>query len=501
MKKLLCLFLAVMLLTCSFVGCKKDGSGSEGDGGQTAAPILDEDIKVLEGVNYGGESITIHVRGDEEAINEIGMESYGDILSEALYNRTLLTEDRIGVDIDISVQESYTDYNKAIGNLRNSIDADTGAYDIVAGWSCRIINLAVEGYFHDLNTTAYYDSQDDWWSTSITDALTLGGKTYLNTGDIATTYMDSCMAVVVNQKVSDSFHYQYDAFYDIVKSGDWTMEYFNQLVKDAYTDDGNQVRDEKDTFGLVGNHTYADAFWTSCDISIIENNGTDRPTLNYDIAKIDGVVDKVYELFYENIGAEIVSDKDGLSIIQDPVAHFANDRAMFIMLNLGNLSKLSDMETMYGVLPMPKYDKAQENYRTYVQQSMSLWGIPTDVADKDMSSAVLTSLGYDSRETVVEVHYEKVLKLRYVKDSTSGYMIDLIYNSIFMNFDSIFNESLAQDVSKQYRLNMPVYVLRNMESELQSGKTNIQAWWDGNQSGLESRLNSILDGFFGTVAE
>lgn len=499
LKRILCLALALLLALGALVSCKKDAEDTASTDSVSTDGVTDEEeLTILEGVNYGGKTVTIHVRGDDASINEIGMESFGDILSDALYRRTVSTEERIGVDIELSVHESYNNYNKTITELRNSIVAQEGTYDIVAGWSCRIVPLTTEGIFHDLKSTAYYNSDDKWWSKTITDALTVGGKIYLNTGDIAATYMDSCMSIAVNQKVAKDFGYEYDSFYDIVDSGEWTMEFFNQIVKDAYHDEnGNQIRDGADRFGLVAIHSDADAFWAASNVSIIENNGIDRPTLNFNIDKIQGVVDKAYSLLYDNIGAEIISDKAGMSVIEDSSLHFQKDLAMFTMVTLGSLADLSTMETVYGVLPMPKYDADQQDYRTYVQQSMSLWCIPVDVADKDMSSAVMTSLGFDSRQDVIEVHYETVLKVRYVKDTTSGYMIDLIYNNVFMNFDSLFNEALAESVSKKYRVNMPVYIIRNMETELQTGKTNVQAWWASNETGVTTRLNAILDGFFG----
>lgn len=486
--------LAVLLLCGALVSCSKGDEEESGETTTVSTENGDGAFTRLDGVNYGGKTVTIHTRNDDGAINEIGLESYGDILSDALYKRTVATQERIGVTVAVAPSESWNNYNAATKELRTSISAGNATYDIIAGWSCRIISLAVEGYFHDLNTTAYYSSEDEWWSDSVTNALTVGGKIYLNTGDIAATYMDSCMAIAVNQRVSSDFGYEYDSFYDIVDSGDWTMEYFGQLVKDAYSDTGNGIVDALDKYGLVFGYSYSDAFWTSCGVSIIENNGVDRPTLNFDTGKVDNVAKSVYNLMYSNVGTAVVTEKD--SVIEDGIAHFQKDLAMFTILPLGSLAELSTMETTYGVLPMPKYDKNQQNYNTYVQQSMSLWCIPLDATDKDMSSAVMTSMGYDSREMVIETHYETVLKVRYVKDTTSGYMIDLIYNGIWMNFDTIFNESLAQSVSSTYRENMPVYILRTMSK---TSAPNAVAWWQTNESSVTTYLNNILDSFYGTA--
>jgi len=496
MKHFLICILAIILVAFPLASCTPKSSqlAATAEGSGTSSASETGEKPYLDGVKFDYPTITIHVRGDESAVDEIGLEDYGDVLSTALYARTMATMDRLDVEIAISRQNPYGTYNATINSLRNSILSAYGDYDLVAGWSPRIVPLIAENLFYDLNGLPYYNGNDAWWSRSVTDALTVGGHTYLNTGDIAATYMDSCYAVVVNQKVSSDNQYAYDSFYDIVDSGDWTLDYFYQIVKDTYADNGNGIRDEDDTYGLVMSYDAGDCFWTSSGISIVENNGVDYPTMSYNTDYIQRVVDGVYNLMYDNIGAEVIPEK-GNAAISNSIAQFTNDRSMFIILTLGRLATLSaDMSTTYGVLPVPKFDAAQEHYYTNVQQSMSLWGVPVDVKNKEASVAVLTSLGYDSNRLVIEPHYERLLKVRYVKDSTSGYMIDLIYNGIWMNFDTLYNETLGTSVTASARVTMPAYVFRTMSK---GEKTNITRWWAENQTGLNDRLTALLNNFFG----
>ena len=146
----------------------------------------------------------------------------------------------------------------------------------------------------------------------------------------------------------------------------------------------------------------------------------------------------------------------------------------------------------FGVLPMPKYEEAQPSYYTQLH-SCELWSIPTDANDPEMSAAIMTSMGYDSHEVVLEPHFEKLLKTRYVKDSESGYMIDTIYYNIYMNFDSIYNEVLQPGNDFSNKNLMPMFMFGSL---LNGTYGSAVQWWDANQEGLKDELNMILEGFY-----
>ena len=110
-----------------------------------------------------------------------------------------------------------------------------------------------------------------------------------------------------------------------------------------------------------------------------------------------------------------------------------------------------------------------------------------------MSAAVMTSMGYDSHEVVLEPHFEKLLKTRYVKDSESGYMIDTIYYNIYMNFDSIYNEVLQPGPGFGTKAQMPMFLFGAIANGTYGSAS---AWWTANESGLKLELEAILVGFY-----
>ena len=109
-------------------------------------------------------------------------------------------------------------------------------------------------------------------------------------------------------------------------------------------------------------------------------------------------------------------------------------------------------------------------------------------------SAVMTSMGYDSSKTVIETYYEVLLKTRYVRDSESGYMIDLIYNSISLDFDNIYNEAMGYDLTKKET--MPVYIFRMFAYNKEN---NVSSWWIKNSEPLTTTFNNLVDKFYVTA--
>lgn len=483
MKKILLFLLSVsMLLTVTACSGNSDSNVDEPE--KTDAPdIGKEDACPLPELDYDLETVTIHVRGDDDSISEIGLVDEGTLLSSALYDRTKRTEDRLNVAIELVQGQSWSGYSQAIRDLRTHIALGESLYDLIAGWGARCPILAAEGLFQDLLSYDYIDPTAEWWSKSATNSLKVNNKLFMMTGDLATTYMDSCVMIAFNQKLATSYGYSYADFYDIVDSGEWTMEYLYALTKDCYVDDGNTIRDVKDNFGLLVTSPICDAFWDSCDISIVKNNVEGRPELSFDAEKIQSVYDLLYKLVVENEGA-VIND-GGINHIN---VVFEEGHVLFSMAQFAHLYTWANMKDDFGILPTPKYDAEQEDYHTMVWYNVSMYSIPIDAESGEMSAAVMTSMAYDSNRMVIEKHYEDLLKSRYTRDPESAYMIDLIYKSISLDFDNVWNESLA--VTSGDKSTMPVYIFRSF---ITSGNNSVANWWASNKEPLTTIVNNLVD--------
>ena len=109
---------------------------------------------------------------------------------------------------------------------------------------------------------------------------------------------------------------------------------------------------------------------------------------------------------------------------------FIQGRSLFYCEAASYLRGLNaNMEREYGVVPVPKYDKAQANYTTWRHSIGSTLSIPTSVARNDMEqfSMVLETYTLLSQKLVRPAYYDTMLTTRNVQDVESSEMLDLIF--------------------------------------------------------------------------
>ena len=70
--------------------------------------------------------------------------------------------------------------------------------------------------------------------------------------------------------------------------------------------------------------------------------------------------------------------------------NFESDKALFALDLVRRVVVMRNMKTDYGILPVPKYDEAQEDYASLVWMHHDcVLGIPASVTNTDVVSTVL----------------------------------------------------------------------------------------------------------------
>ena len=81
----------------------------------------------------------------------------------------------------------------------------------------------------------------------------------------------------------------------------------------------------------------------------------------------------------------------------------------------------------------------------------TLYGIPLDARDPDMSSAVMEAMAYEGWKTVTPAVFETAMKLKYTHDEDSIRMLDIIRDSISFDFGRVFNSMLNSVTYTMFR--------------------------------------------------
>lgn len=110
---------------------------------------------------------------------------------------------------------------------------------------------------------------------------------------------------------------------------------------------------------------------------------------------------------------------------------FAADQGLFLMRPINCTEKLREtMESDFGILPLPKYNDEQEDYRSPVQcYGGSVISVPLNVADASRTGVILEALSAESRYTLIPAFYDIVLDEKNTRDEESKEMLDIILNT------------------------------------------------------------------------
>ena len=248
MKKILSLMLVLLMCAPAFLSCAETEETAAEDGtpsvsaDSAAEEALPEETEISrenipdnlpDDLDFGGETVTIHSRGDDQAYLEIGVEEMtGEPVNDAVYERNAMVAERLNVEFVPVRAEGWEAYNNAIASLRASIMAADGAYDIIAGWSARIPALSLEGLLLDVLPLPYLDLEQPWWNQSAVEELEIANKLYFVTGNIAKTMTSAMFVFAFNQKLASD--YELENLYDVVKENRWTIDYVYELSSAAY---------------------------------------------------------------------------------------------------------------------------------------------------------------------------------------------------------------------------------------------------------------------------
>ena len=87
----------------------------------------------------------------------------------------------------------------------------------------------------------------------------------------------------------------------------------------------------------------------------------------------------------------------------------------------------------YGIVPMPKLSVEQKNYRTYVQDSLTGFGISAAIGSEERQEvvgAVMEAIAYYSNQIVRPAYYDSSLSLRFMQDPQSKEMLDIMFETV-----------------------------------------------------------------------
>jgi len=284
-------------------------------------------------------------------------EENGDPINDAVYKRNRYVEDKYNCNISQVLAE---DHQK---RLSNSVKAGTDDYDLYYTVFYDLSIDVTKGLYADLNSFPHINLDAPWWNHNAKDSISIGGKLYFCPSDLILLHNDSSSAIVFNKKLIKD--YQMDDPYDLVLSNKWTVDKLIEMTKDIYKDlNGDGVMDKNDLYGFA---CYRDAVMSivhSAGGRICEKDKDDLPYLTLGTETTYTAFEKAFDLMYAPSGYNIHKEleaKDSL-FYSTAMNMFMADQFLFYWILLHDIEQFRNMESDFGILPVPKLTEAQQSY-------------------------------------------------------------------------------------------------------------------------------------------
>ncbi len=455
--KTLALFLALVTLLPAAIACAKTDGGDESstpagnnEVATTTEPIpetenpYDEEgylkDRIPDSLNYGGEVVDILYWSNAKNV-EYTAEDDGDSINASIYYRNLAVEDRLGITFNWIGEKG--DYGQR-ADFNNIIASDLSGdcmYDIISAYSTTIAMAATYGYALDL--MEYSDKLDlnmPWWGADLTDMATINDKLYFATGDISTNYLLRMYGTFFNKELITN--YSLENPYDLVDSGDWTIDKFISLastMKGASTTGGDTI------YGLVHDAITVEALFYGSNLSFVDKDSDDMPKLS-DSWKGDTAQTLVTKI------SDYCKTDSVLNDSKNDETTFTAGSSLFIIYALDYaMNYLPGSGIDFGIAPIPKYNKDQDNYSTTLNYKYSLYMISKGTDIPEIAAYTLEALASESYRSVTPNLYEVAMKIRYTTDSTAQRMIDHIRDGVSFEVGRTFTHIFDYETYRAIR--------------------------------------------------
>lgn len=450
MKKYVAQLLLLAMLVGALASCgggteqeskTADTAGNESD---TVSSVQEEETGYLAtlGKRDFDDADYIYMSQYDDALPMMNVHSgeiNGELINDTQFQRDVEIMDDYNVNIEYIKIMSTDDIAETVGTSMAS-----GEYicDVIAAGMCdgktNLGALLSKGYLINLLDVPYLQLDQSWWSPLVYENAQYNGKLFFTVGDMAPMrYLSPC-CLYMNLTLADNNHINESDIYQLVYDGKWTFDELYNLYNGLDTDlngDG-QMHCLDDFYGIVteNNILASDMFLVASGVKLCETDDDGKLTIaGLGSEKTVAVIDKMASYF-----TSVENDGANANLFDST---FKYDRALFAMHFVQSaLLRFLDMDSDYAILPMPKYDVAQETYITGVNawRAASFIGMPLVQEDVEKAGFITEVMEYKSVETVRPAVYDVTLKGRAMRNPDSQAMLNIVFSTTYVDFGCIY---------------------------------------------------------------
>ena len=388
-----------------------------------------------EDLNFGGATITILYWDDVENPEFESDGITGDIVNDAIYTRNITVEEKLGVKFNfVHTKGNVSNISKFKNFVGTAYTAGETDYDLIAAYSRTTAACAQAGYCLDLLELDYLNFENPWWPTNLLEVTGIGDSMYFASGDASVNVLHMMYCTMYNKNLIEQYKLQDPV--ELVRNNKWTLETMQTLCKDLYQDlDNNNTESDADFYGLTLGSWHIDSIYTGSGLKLVEKGEGDQLM----VISNDFFSEKTIDLC-DFLGKWLATTD--VYDTTDPVAFLAGN-CVFDINNCSIAIEMQDVSWSYGVLPVPKYDEAQEDFITCVGNPFTLYAVYGNTKDANRAAAVLECWASEAYRTTTPAQFETTMKLKYSESEVEAEMYDIILSTVVFDIGRLFNQDLG----------------------------------------------------------
>lgn len=339
-------------------------------------------------------------------------EQTGETMNDAIYLRNQAVEERYNVTLaETMTSNAKTDYAKAV--TAGSDDFDIALLRMEWAFPIVIDHSAISW-----DNIPYLELDQDWWVQSSIESMSLMNKVYFAVSAFDISHFETIRTLVYNKSMAAD--YQLESPYELVKSGDWTLDVFHEMAMTVAQDvnsDGQWT--DEDMYGISSSPNGV-CNTLMCGVGSILSIGKDESDAPYFDLDSETHINNLLRV------AKLFGKQDGFANKDDL---FEDGHVLFRVSLLSQVVDLRDMEDDFGIISTPKLDKEQEEYYN-LGGSPFFMTVPVTANDLDCTGIMMEALARESKGQIDNAYYDTILKGKVSRDEESAEMLDLITSTL-----------------------------------------------------------------------
>lgn len=396
-------------------------------------------------------------------------EENGDVLNDAGYRTTREVEDRFGITLTCTETSAM---GNIIPDLKKLLMAGDSTFELAMPFTLdNFMPLLSENLLYDISDLKYVDLTREYYVRSAVDIYTIADKVITITGSYA---MPPALPISYQFNKKLAADLDIENLYDLVRNGTWTHDKFTEIIKDTYRDlNGNGKHDVNDFYGFSTYEIGLQYLYSGYDGTTVEFDGNGFH-FGFNSDRAVQIMEKIIDLRK----AEDAGYYDDWNV-------FFGGNSLFCFY-LSGTDALRDLDFEFGILPVPKLDENQEQYRAFSSGGMLI--VPSNIENPDMTGAVIEALYATAHKYIPDAITEQYIEGKLLQSEDDIEMFRLLNSNEVREYDFARNYDASGGVIQNFAL---IYKL------IQGKSTDIMSRW----ASVESKVTTKFDELYQIVSE